>query len=395
MTVSLLFLGQLTIQAQAFLSYLHEHGYEVTAVNTLPWSIPKKIGDANIPVYNFYEDSKISAAFARRLDLEWCRKVALYSIARNLNLKNGKLERIIEKTGIDIIYGSWGSQSLPEIGMAQEFHIPTVYEFLTYPTTSNTLTEKVENFFNRRIVNNLDGRVFSTKRMTRYMSTTFGESRGENLVFMECYPKKFHYRKRLPLLSEFDGQPHIVFIGMDVWGILPQIEEIASRKIHIHMTSANQTGWLENKRGDASRIFAPKNTSFIHQYNRFTYGEIADGTFATFLTQFDSCLVTYNFSGFSSLTKFANSIPSRFSTALLAGIPIIVPSGYLKGCEEIIRRHQIGFAFKSYADLSNKLNNKNVLNSCANNAISNSSLFSLENNFNRMDKFLKRIINGF
>jgi hypothetical protein len=131
---------------------------------------------------------------------------------------------------------------------------------------------------------------------------------------------------------------------------------------------------------------------FIHSFNKFTYREIADGTFATFLTQFDACLVTYNFWGASGLSRFNNGIPSRFSIALLAGIPIVIPEGYLKGCEEIINKYQIGFEYKNYADLINKLSNESVLNYYQNNAIENTKLFSLENNFMKMDEFLKRVI---
>jgi hypothetical protein len=131
---------------------------------------------------------------------------------------------------------------------------------------------------------------------------------------------------------------------------------------------------------------------FIHQFNRFTYEEIADGIFATFLTQFDACLVTYNFWRTSGENRFSNSIPQRFSTALLAGIPIIVPEGYLQGCEEIINKYQIGFVYQNYTDLKNKLSDKSLMNRYQENAIKNAYVFSIENNFIKMDKFLKRII---
>jgi hypothetical protein len=228
--------------------------------------------------------------------------------------------------------------------------------------------------------------------MYYYMRNVFGIHRGENLIFMECYPEKFYYRERLPLLSAFDGQPHIVFIGMDVCEILPQIEEVASRKIHFHMCNLNQAGWHANAQEGLNGKYVFKNLDFIHPFNRFTYREIADGNFATFLTQFDACLVTYNFWRTSGLSRFYNSIPSRFSIALLAGIPIVIPKGYLKGCEEIINKYQIGFEYENYADLENKLSNESVLNYYQNNAVKNSKLFSLENNFIKMDKFLKRII---
>src|SRR5665648_502906 len=167
MTIALLFLGQLTIQANAFLPYLSEHGYEVTAINTLPWYSPRGIEGTNIPVYSLYESCKMSATLKGRLG--WFGKASLYNLARNLKLKQQRLRKIIDETGIDLIYGSWGSLSLPEVGMAQEFHIPTVYEFLTYPTTNMSISQKFENFFNKSIVNNLDGRVLSTQRMFYYM----------------------------------------------------------------------------------------------------------------------------------------------------------------------------------------------------------------------------------
>jgi len=390
MTIALVFLGQLTIQAQAFLPYLSEHGYEITVINTTYAPFPRKIDDTNIPVINLYEDSKIRAMSKGRL--EWFRKATLYRAAEKLHLKHDRLRRVLEKKGIELIYGSWGSLSLPEIGMTQKFHVPTVYEFLTYPTNSISLAQKIENFLNRRIVNNLDGRVLPTQRMFCYMKNKFGIHRGRNLIFIECYPEKFHYRRRLPLLSALDSQPHIVFIGMDVSDVLPQIEEMASRKIHVHMCNLNQAGWQANVQEGLNSNYALKNLDFIHQFNRFTYREIADGTFATFLTQFDACVVTYNFWCTSGLSRFSNSVPSRFSIALLAGIPIVVPKGYLKGCEEIIDEYQIGFEYDSYANLRNKLSNENMLNYYRANALKNSKLFSLESNFVKMDKFLKRII---
>jgi len=398
MPIEFLFLGQLTFASESFLSYLSEHDYKVTVINTSDWAFRERIYGTNIPVYNLYEDSKIHAMF--KGPLMWYRKALLYGVAKNLGFKRDRLSRIIDKTEKELIYGNWGSYGLPEIGMAQRFHVPIVYEFLTYPCSSIRLGYKIENFFNKRIVNKLDGRVFPTQRMYNYMRNVFGIHLGKNLLFSECFTEKFYYRRRLPLLSAVDGQPHVVFIGIDDRDILPQIEEVASRKIHVHMCNLNQVGW-------ASRLFtsafanaqeglieerAFKNLGFIHQFNRFNHQEIADGTFATFLTQFDACLVTYNFWYTSGLYRFSNSIPQRFSMALLAGIPIIVPEGYLQGCEEIINKYEIGFAYKNYIDLKNKLYDKSLLNRYRENAIKNAHVFSLENNFIKMDKFLKRII---
>ena len=394
MTISLMFIGHASLSAQSLLSYLSEHDYQVNVINTSDWSSEKRICGTNIQICNLYEDSKIHALF--RGPLDWYRKAALYDLAKNLNLKRGRLSLIIDKTEPDLIYGHWGTYSLPEIGMAQKFQTPIVYEFLTYPCSSTMLTHKIENFFNKQTVNNLDGRVFPTQRMSNYMRNVFGMHLGENLIHLECYPEKFYYQKRLPLLSAVDGQPHIVFTGINDRDIFPQIEEMASRKIHVHvcnkMCNLNRTGWHTNPEQVQNREHEFKNSGFIHQFRRFTNQEIIDATFATFLTQFDACVVTYNFWLTSGPDRFSNSVPSRFSTSLLAGIPIIVPEGYLHACEEIINKYQIGFSYQNYTDLKNKLYDKDMMSYYRENAVKNARLFSLENNFSKVDKFLKQII---
>ncbi|MCW4003157.1 MAG: hypothetical protein NWE95_04500 [Candidatus Bathyarchaeota archaeon] len=391
--VSLLFLGQLTIQANALLPYLSRHGYQVTAINTSKWASPEKIADSNISVFNLYSNSIGKILLGKP---ESYRKIAFYKFVKNLNLKNDLSGSFVNAAKADLVYASWGSLSLPEVGLLQRYQTPIVYEFLTYPTVRTGWAEKTENFFSRHIINSLDGRIFSTKRMAAYFSNKFGLNNGKNLVFMECYPKKYYYQKRLPLLSEIDGQPHIVFIGMDVDDILPEIERVSKNKIHVHFCDLKQAGWPQGKseRAYNSSLYVngSLNKNYVHTFNRFSNDEISDGTFATFLTQFDACLVTYDFWRGSSLNRFSNSIPSRFSIALLAGIPIIIPGGYLKGCEDIIKEHRIGFTYRNYSDLKNKLFNRNLLSEYQINAINNRSVFSLENNFSQLDNFLKNLI---
>ncbi len=391
MSVKLLFLGQLTQAVEFFLPYLSEHGYEVTVINTSDWAFRERVFGTNIPVKNLYENSKIRAIL--KGPLKWYRKAIFYSMTKNFDFKWDNLSQIKnEIKDIDLIYGNWGSFGLPEIGKVQKFHKPIVYEFLTYPCNSNRFSSKTENFFNKRIVNKLEGRIFPTRVMYNYMQSTFGIPLGQNLIFLECFPKKLYYQKRLPLLSEVDGQPHIVFIGIDDREILPQIEEIASMKIHVHMCNLDQLGWYGHAQERQRKGRTVKNEAFIHQFNRFSHEEIADGTFTTFLTQFDACLVTYNFWLSSDLARYRNSVPQRFSAALLAGIPIILPEGYLQGCEDTINEYQIGFAYKDYLDLKNKLYDKSLLVNYRKNALKNPDVFSLENNFPKIDKFFKGIL---
>jgi hypothetical protein len=263
--------------------------------------------------------------------------------------------------------------------LARKFNIPLVYEFLTYPNNISDFAVKIENALNRGIINTLNGRILASYAMLNYMGKMFKIWNGKNIVFFERYPKKFFYRKRLPRLSEKDGHPHLVFIGMDLIDVFAQIAELTRRKIHVHVC-------------DTKGVIAKhklKTFEFFHAFNKFDYDETCDGTFATFMTQFDACLVTCNFQKSSNLDRFYNSVPNRFSLALTAGIPLVLPRGYLIGCEGIVNEHQIGFAYTSYDDLEKKLSDEQLIDQYKKNALEKSRSFFLEDNFAPIDRFLR------
>jgi hypothetical protein len=284
------------------------------------------------------------------------------------------------KKEIDVIYASWGSIGLPELRSIKKFSVPIVYEFLTYPTGFSKVVERIENLLNKSMICSLDGRIFASQRMLNYMRRTFDLCHGNNIIFAESYRKRCFYRKRLPRLSDYDNEPHLVFIGLDSYEVFPQIEEMLRRGIHVHVC---ETAGLQ-KRLRASR-FKP----FCHEFKRSNEHKLFDGSFATFMTQFDACLVTYDFKRATS-ARLMNSIPNRFSFGLAAGIPFVLPRGYLKACEDIIEKHQIGFAYANCDELKNALANEDLMNSFQRNAVAKSTLFSLESNFEKIDGFLRR-----
>jgi hypothetical protein len=141
----------------------------------------------------------------------------------------------------------------------------------------------------------------------------------------------------------------------------------------------------------ARELLKSKHNGFFHTYRGFDHAKLLDGSFATFMTQFDACLVTNNFhERTTKLNRFHNSVPNRFSFACTGGIPIIMPQGYLLGCEEILRKNQAGFTYKNYDDLKNKLLNINLMKYHRNEAIKNKKTFTLESNFEKLDAFLKK-----
>lgn len=381
--MNLLFLGQLSIQESFFLPFLSKHGYKTTIINTSHASFPARIAGTDIPVDNLYEKSKLHLLF------EGCfepfTKPSFYYLFRTNRKLTAKVKQIIKQEGIDVVYGSWGSQGLPEFRLLRSFKVPTVYEFLSYPVNRFGFAVEIENFLSRSVIQTLTGRVFATQRMLDYMKKEFDVRYGRNIVFAEYYPKKCFYHKRLPLLSEHDGQPHLLFIGSDAYDILPQIKEIIRRQIHVHFLFM---------KGYKQKLKMPRYEKFISTFGRFDHSKLLNGEFGTFMTQFDACLVTYNFSRVSCLDRYHNSIPNRFSFALTGGIPIVLPRGYFGGCEEIAIKHQIGFNYTDYDDLANKLNNEELMDHYRRNAVIKSEKFTLENNFQKIDTFVKQICYG-
>lgn len=377
--MNLLFLGHLSLPESFFLPFLSKHGYDLTIINTDQGPFPARIKGTEIPVDHLYERSKLHLLFKGQFGL--FTKPTFYNLFRTNRKLTAKVKQIIEQRGIDVVYGSWGSFGLPEFRILPRFKLPTVYEFLAYPVSRFGFAVEIENSLNRSLIQGLTGRVFATQRMLDYMKNTLKIRTGRNIIFTESYPKKCFYKKRLPLLSEHDGQRHLLFIGLDADEILPQMESIARRKIHVHFPS---TKTFQGNR-DLRR------QKFIHAFGNFDHCKLLNGEFGTFMTQFDACLVTYNFSRVSCLDKFRNSVPARFSFALTGGIPIIMPRGYFNGCEEILTKHQIGFTYIDYEDLTIKLKNEQLMDQYRRNAVKESERFTLEYNFQKIDTFLKQI----
>lgn len=381
MATNLLFIGQLDIHERDFLPFLAAHGYNVTVINNSCPGFPRTITGTDIPVYNLYENNRIRFVFKDSVGRAWILKAASGGLLERVGFTFDKVRQVIKEKEIDVIYGSWGSIGLPELRFIKKFNVPIIYEFLTYPVGFTKIVEKVENVLNRSVIKTFAGRIFASPRMLNYMENTFDLKHGSDIVFTESYSRKCFFKKRLPRLSDKDGEPHLVFLGLDSYEIFPQIEEMLRRRIHVHT--------CENIASE-QMVRLSRYRDFCHFFKRTSGHALFDGSSATFLTQFDACLVTYDLRKATS-ARIYNSIPNRFSFAITAGIPFVMPQGYLKSCEDIINRHQIGFAYANYDELENKLRNINLMDNYQHNAITKSNMFTLENNFEKIDKFIRKM----
>jgi hypothetical protein len=298
-------------------------------------------------------------------------------------LKAKVLKQTIRRYKIDLIYAAWGSNQIPWIKIMQQMKldIPIMYNFLSYPHNVYTWKVLLENWYCKKPIKKLDGRVHATKAMHDYMDRHFNlRKHGLDIIMTPFFSKEYGFRKRLPLLSENDGEPHIVFIGPTSlpWDDIRQdIHKITEEKIHFHMVQTNTLA---------------TNNSYLHLFPYFPLKQLTDGALATFMTQFDACIVLFNFKVCSCRDRFYTSLPSRFLFALNAGIPIVMPKGYLPACEEFVNKYHNGFTYKDYRHLKKMLGDNALLKRYTRNAMEKTPDFTYEQNSYKLEELIKAIV---
>ena len=355
-----------------------ENGYNISAILNLHWntySHLQGLHKGDVDIINLYADSPIYRIYIY--------PQLMFEIA---NYKKDIILKIIKEYNVDIIYASWSTAVIPFIKVLKRLNIkiPIVIRFLMYPAALVEPVIKIENFYVRDVVKNLEGRIYESHRMKRYMQKAFNFSGtlDNDLVFMEYFSKRYFFKKRLQKLSDIDGEPHIVFLGSTNFGVRHNdistlIRDLTKHHVHIHMME--------------SRYVSFKDKKYVHYFKPFSHSEILEGKLGTFLTQFDAALVTYN-PQYRSIDRFKNVFPNRFKFSLFGGIPIILPDGVLSSCEELIRRYKIGFTYNTVGDLISKLNNESLMKLIRKNAIRSHKFMMYERNFQVLDKFLRNIV---
>jgi hypothetical protein len=299
-----------------------------------------------------------------------------------LRHRKGFLKEVIKGRQIDLIYATWGANMIPMVQVFQKekIKVPIIYNFLSYPQNVYRWKVFLENWYSRKPIENLDARIHATKSMYCYMDHHFDLGKhGLDIVMIPFFSRSYSYKTRLPVLSENDAAPHVVFIGpvnLSWDDIRQEIYRITREKTHFHMTQTN---------------VPIKNNPYLHFFPYFPLQRLIDGSLATFMTQFDACIVLFNFEVCSCMDRFYTSFPSRFLFALNAGIPIVMPRGYLPACEGFVNEHQIGFAYSNLTQLKEMLSDANLMRRYRRNAINKTADFTYEKNFRKLNELIKSV----
>lgn len=374
--MNILYMGPLsTLHVDDLIYNLSRVGYEVSALNLRlsPRIFSQKVDGIDDPsrIYHLYENCDF------HYDLVG-RSLLMSSIGSN-KLKD-KVRNVLRERKIDVILSYWGSGVFPEIRMIEKsFDVPIVHIFDSYPVSRFSFEVKLENLYCGKAIEKLEGRIHSTTQMLEYMKKNFDLSYGSDLVFMQWLGRRLLPKERLKKLSGGDHQPHIVFIGNPslegINDVASQINQLTQNGIHVHLCRTNRR--IDAKQG------------FVHTFEYKSRLELMNGTFSSFLTQFDASIILYDIKNYWSKDRYKNSTPSRFLYSLITGLPIILPQGMFTGCEQIVSQNGIGFSYKSYEELKKKINNGEFMAWLERNAMEKAGGFTFESNWVTLDNFLK------
>jgi hypothetical protein len=183
--------------------------------------------------------------------------------------------------------------------------------------------------------------------MRAFVERRFPRVRSRTIVAPDYLPRVFQGSDATHTTRELPQKPAVIFLGAPerYGGKLDspddQFLEIARAGIHVYSAQMSEKALA---------------SGFCHLYSRFTNEDVFRGKLAEYARNFDAALITYNISG--RRERFRSTFPTRFFTALTAGIPIAVRGGVFDACESFVARFQNGFVYNSVEDLSAMLKDR-------------------------------------
>lgn len=270
--------------------------------------------------------------------------------------------------------------------------VPVVVILNLIPSTLITARSRIVKFIRhclgnefadfRNWLRKMDGIVFASEEMRDFVTGNFTGLTAVTLVLPDFLPRSFYGADNQSETARGTGHPSIIFLGAPerYGGTLDspdeQFVEIARAGIQVY------SGRLT---GEALRH------PFCHEYARFTNEEVFTGKLATFARAHDAGLITYNVR--TRHERFRSTFPTRFFTALAAGIPMAIRGGVFDACEKFVEKHQNGFVFSSVGELADVLGNKDRMTEFRRRAAELTMHLHAEAQAEELESFLDAVVN--
>ncbi len=202
------------------------------------------------------------------------------------------------------------------------------------------LNDELNNY--TRIIRKLDFIICASQKMKEYVSTKYGVNSNRMAVLPDYFPKSMTFNS-----PDIDGKLpglNLIFLGApERWGgsldnIDKQLFGLACSGISIYS-------------GNIADFVKSTNNAFC--YPLFSDEEVFSGKLSSYAHKFQVSLITYGID--KRHQRFKTTLPTRFFSALSAGIPIAVRAGLFDAVEAYVEQYQIGFSYQNIEDLKSKL----------------------------------------
>lgn len=221
--------------------------------------------------------------------------------------------------------------------------------------------------------------ICASKKMKGYIAHKYGVDSSRMEILPDYFPETMNFYNagidiKLPDLN-------LIFLGApERWGgaldnIDRQLFELASSGISIY--SGNLAQYV-------------KSTTNAFSYPFFSDREVFSGSLSSYAHNFKASLITYGID--ERHERFKTTLPTRFFSALAAGIPIVVKAGMFDAVEAYVDQYQIGFSYRNAEELKLNLLDQNTMDIYRNNVIQHCKEFYAESQGVEFEKIFNKLI---
>ena len=241
---------------------------------------------------------------------------------------------------------------------------------------SNLSTELIDY---QKVLGKTNLIICASRLMSDYVSSKYNIDRSRIVVIPDYFSKRMSYK-----VSSADtsvGSNGVIFLGApERWGatiddVDDQFLELAESGITVYAGKIS------------SRVVAAGN---VFCYSYFSNDDVFSGCLSTFAHQFQASIITYGIS--ERHQRFKTTLPTRFFSAVSAGLPIAVRAGLFDAVEEYVERFSIGFKYHNATQLKSRLSDKSEMALFRNNAIKHSMEYFAENQSEEFKNLIASVI---
>jgi hypothetical protein len=241
------------------------------------------------------------------------------------------------------------------------------------------LNAELNNY--RKTLNNLSKIICASSKMQTYVNKKYG------IQFKDMFTLPDYFHRTLLASSEVNANakfPSVIFLGApERWG--GQLDRVDDQFIEMARLGIDvYSGQM------SSSVLA---TGKGHLYPYFSEDEIFSGEYSRYISRFPIAIITYGVD--QRHQRFMSTLPTRFFSALAAGLPVAVRAGIFDAVEDYIKHHGIGFIFTDAIDLKCKLINEDQILSLRKNALHHSKKYFAEAQADEFKKIIDSVLSDY